>query len=158
MPLAVFMLASCQYTPEEEFRYVEQSFSLKTYKFPTQPIGALGVVQVELNVKRLSADSVSIRGSLAPQMDELAARYSDRGALEVISIDFLDADGAKLTQQGVTFERLVPATDGKYTFPLTPTSMRIDSTGSSRSKSGGVNCSMMQLRFIWKLIETNLCL
>lgn len=118
MPLAVFMLTSCQYTPEEEFRYVEQSFSLKIYQFPTQPIGALGVVQVELNAKRLSADSVSIRGSLAPQMDELAERYSDRGALEVISIDFLDADGAKLAHQGVAFDQLVPTTDGKYTFSI----------------------------------------
>ena len=118
MPLAVFMLTSCQYTPEEEFRYVEQSFSLKTYQFPTLAVGALHIVQVELNAKRLSAESVSIRGSLAPQMDELAERYSDRGALEVISIDFLDADGAKLAQQGVAFERLVPTTDGKYTFSI----------------------------------------
>ncbi len=151
MPLAVFMLASCQYTPEEEFRYVEQSFSLKTYQFPTQPIGALGLVQVELNAKRLSADSVSIRGSLAPQMDELAARYSDRGALEVISIDFLDADGAKLTQQGVTFERLVPATDGKYTFSI---DANIDADRFDRVESIEIGWSQLLDNAVAAYLET----
>jgi hypothetical protein len=128
LSFVVLTLAGCQ-TREEIWvggltyqkravTYVEKTVTVSSYQFPRKPVGELGIAQVRLSAKRLSAESISLRGSLVPQMEQLAAHYDDAGDQDVFSIGFLDVIGDELARQDVTFSALVPAEDDRYTFSI----------------------------------------
>ena len=127
--VTLLSIAGCQVQQDEivvggqtyrksDVTYVEQIVNVSSYQFPRKPVGALGIAQVRLRAQRLSAESVSLRGSLAPLMDELTARFEERADQEVFSIHFLDGDGKEITHQGVNYGVLVATEGDRYAFSI----------------------------------------